>query len=171
MPLKNMLYLPEPFEAVQPAGEAGQASRPQDDVPASKSADDAEKAPGRKTLKILVVDDHAESAQVLQWMLESFGHEVHASTCAETALKRAADLKPDVLFLDLGLPHMNGYEICRYMKALPGLETSLFVAQTGWGEREHHETSLQAGFDHHLVKPLHMATLEKVLSLFIASRS
>ena len=115
-------------------------------------------------LQILVVDDNKTSAQVLGWMLEILGHKAHLAYNGPDAITLAQRVKPDVLLLDIGLPKMNGYEMCQMMRKLPELEHSLFVAQTGWGRPEHRQFSQEAGFDYHLVKPIDIQTLKTLLS-------
>lgn len=115
-------------------------------------------------LNILVVDDNRESAQTLGMMLELLGHEVHIEYDGENAVKAAQETKPDMVLLDIGLPRVNGYEVCQKMRQLPELSRTIFVAQTGWGGERHCTLSREAGFDHHLVKPIEMKTLSGILS-------
>ncbi|MDP9128685.1 MAG: response regulator, partial [Pseudomonadota bacterium] len=80
-----------------------------------------------------------------------------------TALKAAQSFRPHVVFLDIGLPGMNGYEVCEAMRRDTGLNRTVIIAQTGWGQKEHLERSKKAGFDHHLIKPVDIKHLEKLL--------
>ena len=114
-------------------------------------------------MKILIVDDNRESAQTMGWMLELFGHDVCQAHDGQEALHTAARAVPDIVLMDIGLPGMNGYEACKRMQALPGMEKTVFVAQTGWGGAQHEKLSRDAGFVHHLVKPVDMDTLQGLL--------
>jgi len=116
------------------------------------------------TLRVLVVDDNESVTKTFGWMLEALGHEARVARDGLTALAMARSFLPDVVMLDIGLPGMNGYEICQKMRAEPGLAGCVFIAQTGWSQPEHVERSKKAGFDHHWVKPIPMDRLEKLLS-------
>ena len=107
------------------------------------------------SLQILVVDDNIDAATTVVWLLESMGY----SECAVAhdgpqALDMARELQPDVILLDLGLPGMNGYEVCRELRRNPMFADTLIIAQTGWGEDRNREMAYFAGFNHHFVKPL-----------------
>jgi CheY-like chemotaxis protein len=114
--------------------------------------------------KVLIIDDNEAAAQTIGWMIETDGHETRCAYNGPDALSMAAAYKPDYVFLDIGIPGMDGYEICHMMKALPGLENTVFVAQTGWSDKAFLDRSRDAGFDHHLVKPLELQTLRGILS-------
>lgn len=112
--------------------------------------------------RILLVDDNADSVEPLERILGLMGHEVRSALDGETALDAAARFLPELVVLDIGLPGMDGYEVARRMRALPGLEDALLVALTGYGQQEDRERARAAGFDHHLLKPV---MPEVVLSL------
>jgi len=116
-------------------------------------------------LKILIVDDNEASAQTMGWMMEMFGHEIRTAHSAEQAMDRVKDFRPAVIFLDIGLPGMNGYDLCRALKAMPETKNATLIAQTGWAEEENYRLSKEAGFDHHLVKPVDIKTLQNILPL------
>jgi signal transduction histidine kinase len=116
-----------------------------------------------KIYKILIVDDNEASAQTLGWMLELLGHDIHLAFSADDAIASAKTIKPHMVLLDIGLPKMSGYEVCEVMTKLPGLADTIFVAQTGWGQEEHLRRSKEAGFHHHLVKPVRSETLQGIL--------
>ena len=97
------------------------------------------------------------------WMIELLGHEAKIATSGASALQDALSYRPDVILTDISMPDINGYEICRALKQIPELRGTLFVAQTGWGEDEHRRRSQEAGFNHHLVKPIDIKILEKLL--------
>jgi len=114
--------------------------------------------------RVLVVDDNESSSKTLGWMIELMGHEVRLAKNGLSAIKIAKSFRPDVVLLDIGLPGMNGYEICKLMRKEPALKDTIFIAQTGWGQEEHIRRSKKAGFGHHLVKPVDMDDLKKILS-------
>lgn len=113
--------------------------------------------------RILVVDDNENCAKIMMWTLEALGHTVQMALNGPDAIELARAFHPDVVFLDIGLPGMNGYEICQAMRKEPALQNTVFIAQTGWGRKEHMERSKQAGFDYHLVKPVDIGMLKKIL--------
>lgn len=113
--------------------------------------------------RILVVDDDKACANVLMWTLEILGHTVQMALDGPTAIALAKSFLPDIALLDIGLPEMNGYEICQTMRREPALQNIVFIAQTGWGQKEHRERSKEAGFDYHLVKPVDMEALKNIL--------
>lgn len=113
--------------------------------------------------RILVVDDNEASAKTMMWMLELLGHDIQVAHDGPTAIKIAQEYKPEIVLLDIGLPQMNGYEVCKIMRGDPILKNTMFIAQTGWGQAEHRERSKQAGFTHHLVKPIDINILENLI--------
>lgn len=115
--------------------------------------------------RILVVDDNENCAKVMMWTLELLGHTVQIAFDGRTAITLAKSFQPHVILLDIGLPEMNGYEICQAMRQEPTICNTLIIAQTGWSQKEHRERSKEAGFDYHLVKPVNIAALEKILLL------
>lgn len=122
-------------------------------------------APGRQH-RILVVDDLQDSADSLAEALRLLGQDVCAAYGGEEALEKAESFRPDVVLLDLGMPGMDGYEVCRRLRRTPEGQRLLIIAQTGWGQQQDKERTREAGFDHHLVKPLDLGDL---MALFPAS--
>lgn len=114
-------------------------------------------------MRVLVVDDNHDSAETQSLLLQLLGNEVSVAHDGEEALKMAIDLKPDVVLLDIGLPKMNGYEVARHIRLQPWGSSPLLVAITGWGQAEDKDLSRQAGFDHHLVKPVEPDALLKLI--------
>jgi signal transduction histidine kinase len=104
--------------------------------------------------RILVVDDNKDSAETLSMLLELMGNEITVAYDGEQALAMAREIKPDVVLLDVGLPKLNGYEVARLIRQESWGSKPLLVAITGWGQTEDKELSREAGFDHHLVKPV-----------------
>lgn len=125
-------------------------------------------APLEKTstpYRILVVDDNVASAQTMGWILELMGHEVKLSHSGSDAIVLAHSFLPQIVLLDIGLPGLSGYELCKKMRAEQMFKETAFIAQTGWGQEEDKKLSKEAGFDYHLVKPVNIATLKEILQL------
>ncbi len=114
--------------------------------------------------RILVVDDNRDGADSLAMMLRVLGHQVLVNYDGEGALQAAATFRPDLVLLDIGLPGMNGREVCRRIREQPGGGEMVLVAVTGWGQEDDRRRSLDAGFDDHFVKPVNPADLERLLS-------
>jgi len=121
-------------------------------------------APSRAGRRILIVDDNQDAADSLGALLGIMGNEVHIAYDGAQALEMAAHLEPHVVLMDIGLPKMDGYEAARQMRNLPGMRAALIVALTGWGQGEDRRRSREAGFDHHLVKPVALDDLQTVLT-------
>jgi len=135
----------------------GPAQRP---VPEEKPVEPV----AARSLKILVVDDNLEVAEVVGFMLEEIGHTYQLVHDGREALGAAQAFGPDVILLDIGLPGMDGYEVCRMLRREPALKTIPIIAQTGWGQDRDKAKSSAAGFDHHLVKPVALKDLEQLLA-------
>jgi two-component system CheB/CheR fusion protein len=128
-----------------------------DDAP--KAANDVE------ILRVLVVDDNEASARTLAWVIELEGYEVEICLDGRNAVARARAFRPHVVLLDLGMPGMNGYEVCKALRGDPGLCHVKIIAQTGWSDAEARRKTAETGFDLHLVKPVNMAVLNDMLDL------
>ena len=113
--------------------------------------------------RVLVVDDLKDAADSLGVLLQTLGHEAHVAYDGEQAVAAARRLKPEVVFLDLGMPKVNGYEACRMIRNDFG-NAIFLVALTGWGQDEDRRRSAAAGFDRHLVKPVEPAALTTMLA-------
>jgi PAS domain S-box-containing protein len=124
------------------------------------SADDPAADAG---LKILVVDDSRDAADTCATVLELSGHEVQTAYNGRRALELARTFRPHALLLDIGLPDVNGYELARAIRAAPWGGGMVLIAVTGWGQGEDRRRALEAGFDHHLTKPIAAETLESLL--------
>jgi PAS domain S-box-containing protein len=116
------------------------------------------------TLRILVVDDNADAAETLALLLQFGGHDVRTSHEGETALETACAFRPQVIVLDIGLPKMDGYEVARRLRQDPEMNKMFLIALTGYGQDEDRQRSKDAGFDHHLVKPVDPAELQSVVN-------
>jgi CheY-like chemotaxis protein len=118
-------------------------------------------------MKILVVDDNVDSAEALALLLSMGGHETHVAHDGPAAVDAAASLRPDVMLLDLGLPRMDGLEVCRRIRQEPWGQRMAMVALTGLGQDRDREASESAGFDRHLVKPIDYDTLLRTLDTLL----
>ncbi|MFC7337900.1 PAS domain S-box protein [Haloferula chungangensis] len=114
--------------------------------------------------KVLIVDDNVEAASMLSMEIEMFGHRVEVAHDGREAVDLAAEFRPDIIFMDLGMPHMNGYEAARAIRKKAWGQETMLVALTGWGQESDRQKSKEAGFDRHLVKPVAAEELEKALS-------
>ena len=115
-------------------------------------------------LRLLVVDDNEDAAESLAMLLRLQGHEVRVAHDGVTALGVAVDFLPALIFLDIGMPGMDGYEVARRLRTMPALQSTVLTALTGWGQAEDRRRSADAGFDHHLVKPPELKAVEALLA-------
>jgi PAS domain S-box-containing protein len=120
-------------------------------------------APPRPGLTILVVDDNVDSAVSLSMLLSLSGHQVRTAHDGYEGVHTAEEFRPNVVLLDIGLPGMNGYDTARRIREQPWGSDMLLIAITGWGQEADRHLSRDAGFDHHLVKPVSPVTLMQVL--------
>ena len=114
--------------------------------------------------RVLVVDDNVDNAESLAMLLELGGHDTRTAHDGLAALRAAGAFRPDVVLLDLGLPELNGLEVCRRIRREPWGREMLIAALTGWGQERDRRESEAAGFDVHLVKPVDLETLTRLLA-------
>ena len=105
-----------------------------------------------------------DAAESLALLLRMEGHDVRVAHDGPAALAAVEAEPPDLVFLDIGMPVMNGFDVARRLRQRPGLEHLLLVAMTGWGQEEDRRRSQEAGFDHHLVKPVEPDALHQLLA-------
>ncbi len=117
----------------------------------------------RSQARVLVVDDNADAAETLVMALELHGCEVRVAYRAMDALALAARFQPHAGLLDIGLPDMNGYELARRLRTIPGCEGMTLIAATGWGQDKDRQRAFDAGFNHHMTKPVDMDLLRRLL--------
>ena len=115
-------------------------------------------------LRILVADDNVDAADSLGALLEAGGHTVRTVYDGAQAVRLAPGCAPDLAFLDIGMPGMDGYQAAHALRALPQLAGLHLVALTGWGAREDRARSRAAGFDQHLLKPAAPEHLARILA-------
>jgi CheY-like chemotaxis protein len=113
--------------------------------------------------RLLVVDDNVDSARSMALLLQAFGHDATTAHGGQEALDAAESNPPDAIVLDLGMPGLDGYEVARRLRERPWGKDLLLIALTGWGQQEARERSKTAGFDAHLVKPVEIDALLRVL--------
>ena len=130
-----------------------------DDAPAAASEP---QIPARR--RMLIVDDNRDAAYSLEMFLQLMGHDVRVAHDGERAVQLASEFRPQTIFLDLGMPGMDGYEACRRIRAADWGRTMRLIAITGWGQDEDRRKSALAGFDIHLVKPVDPETLAELLA-------
>lgn len=131
------------------------------DVPAPQASMESGSKVRRRAL---VIDDNQDSADTLAMMLQLLGHHTHCIYDPHKASAAVASFLPDMVFLDIGMPGLNGRDVARMLRAAPGGNRLVLVAVTGWGQPEERQRTSEAGFDHHLVKPVEMAVIRRICS-------
>jgi DNA-binding response OmpR family regulator len=118
------------------------------------------------SLSVLIVEDNPDGADTLSALLRIGGFATEVARDGLEALEAADRFKPDVVLLDIGLPKVNGYDVCRHIRATAWGKNTAVIAVTGWGEEEARAKSAQAGVDLHLVKPVRDADLLRAIRSF-----
>lgn len=121
--------------------------------------------------RILIVDDSRDNADSMAMLLGLDGHETWTANDGIEAVARATELAPDVLLLDIGLPGMSGYEVCKAVRKHPAGNAMLIIALSGWGQAADKQRALDAGFDEHLTKPVEHADLVRVMESLAGTRA
>ncbi len=121
----------------------------------------SEPAPAGAARRILVVDDNADAADGLAALLETSGHSVWVARDGYSALHRAEEVRPELVFLDIGMPGIDGYEVARRLRRNPHTRNAVIVAVTGYGQARDRAATASAGFDAHFVKPVDSNALER----------
>ncbi len=134
------------------------------DTPLSSSPETETGQPVTRPLRVLVVDDNADTVLSFSMLLKTSGHDVRTAHDGPTAVQVALDYRPDVVLLDIGLPGLNGYQVAKRLRQQPDFKNVVLVALTGYGQDSDRQTALQAGFNHHLVKPARLAQLQQILA-------
>lgn len=130
------------------------------EVPASAAA--AQNG-GGAALNVLVIEDNEDVAETLTMLLEELGHRVSLARTGRAGVALVQQTEPNVVLCDIGLPGMDGLEVCRQIRALPVKTSPIMVAVTGWGQDADRRKTREAGFDHHLVKPVGVDSLNQLL--------
>ena len=118
---------------------------------------------GLLQMKIVIADDNRDSADSLGMLLGVLGHDVHVAYDGIAAVQAAERIRPDFIFLDIGMPGMDGNECARAIRKQPWAAKTQLVALTGWGQEEDKRRTREAGFDRHLTKPVDPEALESAL--------
>jgi CheY-like chemotaxis protein len=134
-------------KSIQDKGAVNQASRP---------------------LKVVIADDNIDAAESLATVLQLGGHKTVIAYDGYDALKQILESRPEVAFLDIGMPGLTGYEVAKMIRNTPGLESAVLVALTGWGAGHDQAKAKEAGFDHHLTKPADIAAINTLLTALTA---
>jgi len=113
--------------------------------------------------RVLVVEDDIDSARSLTWILRDMGHDVEYAINGYVAVDIAAKMRPQFVFLDLALPGMNGFEVCRRLKRMSALDGVRIIAVSAYAQEEYRSRSKEAGCDGYIVKPLDPSVLEMLL--------
>ena len=132
--------------------------------PRNRQSPTAQASRAGRSRRILVVDDNRDAAASLVMMLSLLGHETRMAHDGGEAVELAEAFRPDLILLDIGLPKLNGYDACRRIRQQPWGQGMVIVAATGWGQEEDRRRSREAGFDHHMVKPVDPAALVKLIA-------
>ena len=141
----------------QPAAAPGSDIGREDAVPRAGSA----------ARRVLLVEDNVDAAESLTLMLDFKGHATRMAHSGADALQIAREFSPEIVFLDIGLPGMDGYEVAKRFRADPALSDTVLVALTGWGSEQDKRKAADAGFDHHMTKPVLAADMERVIEQLV----
>jgi len=112
--------------------------------------------------RVLVVDDNADAAATLGTILQLLGHAAHCLNDPHEVMETVVAFAPEIVFLDIGMPGLNGYDVARELRAHPAGRSLTLVALTGWGQAEDRKRTAEAGFDHHVVKPADLETIQRI---------
>jgi signal transduction histidine kinase len=151
-----VVRLPLSARRQEPPGKKEDAGQPQPESPSGR--------------RLLVVDDNRDAAESLALLLRLQGHEVRVAHDGPAALEMVSSHRPEMVFLDIGMPGMDGYEVARRLQHMPGMRGVRLAALTGWGQEDDRRRTAQAGFDHHLVKPVEPKVLEELLATLKRAR-
>jgi len=114
--------------------------------------------------RVVIIDDNQDAATTMSMLVEKLGGSARVAHDATNGLQAVQDFRPDLVFLDIGMPGMDGYEVCRRIRQWPSQKHVVIVAVTGWGQSSDKQRALDAGFDAHITKPVDPATLARLLA-------
>ena len=116
-----------------------------------------------RSVRILIVEDNADVAEALAHFLDALGHRVRLAHDGPSGIEAAREEIPELMIIDIGLPEVDGYEVARQVRKLPGAEIAILLALTGSATEQDRKRSLDAGFDHHFVKPVDPAVIQAIV--------
>ena len=120
-------------------------------------------------LRVMIVDDNVDAAAMMATLVQTWGHQVSIAHTAQQAIRLAADFRPRVVLLDLGLPDRHGYDLAAHLRRESGSRRIYFVAVTGWNQIADQVKSAAAGIAHHLMKPVNHDLLREILAAYTAT--
>jgi signal transduction histidine kinase/integral membrane sensor domain MASE1/ActR/RegA family two-component response regulator len=123
---------------------------------------------GVLTRRVLIIDDNADAAEMMAALVSAMGGDAETASDGLDGIRRASAFAPDMIFLDIGMPVMDGYETCRRLRQEPFGRDVMIVALTGWGQERDKQRAAEAGFDAHLTKPADPAEIERLMSRGLA---
>lgn len=126
--------------------------------------DEIHRDPPSRSRRCLLIEDHVDAAESLAMLLELIGHEVEVAFDGVSGLEKARASHPEVVLCDIGLPGMDGYAVARALRAAPETSTAFLIALTGYGQEDDRRRALEAGFDAHLLKPVDLDALRRLLA-------
>ena len=112
--------------------------------------------------RVLVVDDNIDAAATLGTLLQLLGHAAHCLSDPHQVIETFEAFAPEIVFLDIGMPGLSGYDVAGQLRAHPAGRNVTLVALTGWGQAEDRKRTAAAGFDHHVVKPAELETIQRI---------
>lgn len=118
-------------------------------------------------LRIVVIDDNNDAADMFAWLLEADGHEVQIAYSGQVGLELTTTFNPHVIFCDLGMPTMSGYEFAEKLRSRNVQRQPLLITISGWGDKRTRIRTHAAGFDFHLVKPADIGAIRELLELHV----
>lgn len=130
---------------------------------ASGGADEKKASVKDERRRVLLVDDNVDFIATMENLLKLVGHNVRIAHDGTAALKTAAEFAPEFVFMDIGMPGLNGYDVARLLRQQPGMDEVVLVAVTGWGGEKDRQMSRNAGFNYHLIKPVELSQILDVL--------
>jgi CheY-like chemotaxis protein len=114
--------------------------------------------------RVLIADDNRDGAEIMAMLLAHSGYEVHLAHTGPDAVAKAAEQRPDFAVLDIGMPGLTGYDVARSIRRQPWGAAVTLIAVTGWGQEDDKRKAKEAGFDHHLTKPIDPGALEQLMT-------
>lgn len=141
------------------------------DLTASPAGEKRSNRPAQRPLKILICDDNHDVAATMVSLLELFGHECFATYDGHAAIEYVKDSEPDLVFLDIGMPGLDGYQTCRRIRSFPAGINATIVAMTGWGSKEIQDSCTETGFDAHVLKPPSLDRVQEIIASVPARRA